>query len=171
MKICDKCRRIYNDEELMCSECKRPLEIIEDENTPVYMLSAQGFELSRVRTALEDNGVPCDTAAKKKNISAEAVTGYDSSEYDLLVPYSAYEKAHDICVGIGAIDEGEAEILNDDGQPAEEVKSATEEFEEMSGVKRTTIRIISAVLLIAVFCVVIWGTDYIMEIFKHLFGN
>ena len=170
MKICDKCRRIYNDEELMCSECKRPLEIIEDENTPVYMLSAQGFELSRVCTALEDNGVPCDTAAKKKNISAEAVTGYDSSEYDLLVPYSAYEKAYDICVGIGAIDEGEAEILNDDGQPAEKVKSATEEFEEMSGVKRTTIRIISAVLLIAVFCVVIWGTDYIMEIFKHLFG-
>ena len=171
MKICDKCRRIYNDEELMCSECKRPLEIIEDENTPVYMLSAQGFELSRVRAALEDNGVPCDTAAKKKNISAEAVTGYDSSEYDLLVPYSAYEKAYDICIGIGAIDEGEAEILNDDGQPAEMVKSATEEFEEMSGVKRTTIRIISAVLLIAVFCVVIWGTDYIMEIFKHLFGN
>lgn len=171
MKFCNKCKHIHNDEELMCPECKKPLEIIEDENTPVFMLSAQGFELSRVRTALEDNGVPCDVAAKKKNISAEAVTGYDSSEYDLLVPYSAYEKAYDICVGIGAINEGEAEILDDDGQPVPKVKSATEEFEEMSGVKRTTVRIISAILLIAVFCIVIWGTDYIMEIFKHLFGN
>lgn len=171
MKICDKCKHIHNDEELMCNECKRPLEIIEDENTPVYILSAEGFELSRVRTALEDNGVPCDVSAKKKNISAEAVTGYDSSEYDLLVPYSAYEKAYDICVGIGAINEGEAEILDNDGQPLENVKTATEEFEEMSGVKRTTIRVVSAVLLIVIFCMVIWGTDYIMEFIKYLFGN
>ncbi|MCH5297653.1 MAG: hypothetical protein J1E85_08280 [Ruminococcus sp.] len=171
MKICNKCKHIHNDEELMCNECKRPLEIIEDENTPVYILSAEGFELSRVRTALEDNGVPCDVSAKKKNISAEAVTGYDSSEYDLLVPYSAYEKAYDICVGIGAINEGEAEILDDDGQPLENVKTATEEFEEMSGVKRTTIRVISATLLIVIFCMVIWGTDYIMEFIKYLFGN
>lgn len=169
MKYCKKCRHLHNDEEQTCSACKRPLVEVESENTPVYLHTASGFELTRVRTALEDNGIPCDTAAVKKNYSAEAVTGYDSAEYDLLVPYSAYEKAYDICVGIGAFKSDEAEIV-DDEVIGEKVKSAAEEFEEMSGAKRTTIKIVSAILLIAVFCAVIWGTDYIMAFIKNLFG-
>lgn len=169
MKYCKKCKHLHNDNEQTCSSCKKPLAEVADDNTPVYILSASGFELNRVRTALEDNGIPCDTVAQKKNFSAEAVTGYDISEYDLLVPYSAYENAYDICVGIGAIKDEDAEILDEEVTENKNVKSAGEEFEEMSGVKRTTVRIVSAILLILVFCAVIWGTDFIVELFKNLF--
>ncbi len=169
MKYCKKCKHLHNDNEQTCTSCKRSLVEIENENTPVYILSASGFELTRVKTALEDNGVPCDTVAQKRNYSAEAVTGYDISEYDLLVPYSAYEKAYDICVGIGAFGDENAEIVEDEAGDGSDVKSATEEFEEMSGVKRTTVRIVSAILLILIFCAVIWGTDFIVEFFKNLF--
>ncbi len=166
MKYCKKCKHLYNDGEQACTSCKnQPLKEVE-ENTPVYILSASGFELSRVRTALEDNGIPCDAVPQKHSFSAEAVTGYDSSECDLLVPYSAYEKAYDICVGIGAI-ESDAQVINEEVKQSE-VKSAQEEFEEMSGVKRTTIRIVSAILLILIFCAVIWGTDYITALIKNL---
>jgi preprotein translocase subunit SecE len=44
-----------------------------------------------------------------------------------------------------------------------------DDFEEMTPTKRTAVRIISAILLIIVFCGVIWGADYILEIIKGLF--
>ena len=92
------------------------LKTITDENTPVYLLTASGFELQRVKAALEDSTVPCDATIKKcmenkYSKSIKAYTGYDDLTYDVYVPYSAYEKAFDTCVGIGAIKlEGE-EIL------------------------------------------------------------
>lgn len=171
MKYCKKCKHMHNDEEQYCTDCNKPLCEISDENTPVYLCTASGFELSRIRTAIEDNGVPCDAVPKKYGTSfnmmvSDNLTG---KEYDLLVPYSAYEKAYDICVGIGAFGDENAEIINGEYNNNENVKSAEEEFEEMSGAKRTTVRIISAALLIALFCLVIWGIDGIMDFIKGLF--
>ena len=45
--------------------CKAQLKTITDENTPVYLLTASGFELQRVKAALEDSTVPCDATIKK----------------------------------------------------------------------------------------------------------
>ena len=119
MKYCSKCKRLHNDEETVCKNCKAQLKTITDENTPVYLLTASGFELQRVKVALEDSTVPCDATIKKcmenkYSKSIKAYTGYDDLTYDVYVPYSAYEKAFDTCVGIGAIKlEGE-EILDED---------------------------------------------------------
>lgn len=162
MKYCKKCKHIYNDEDYNCDVCKRPTIEIKDENTPVYLLSASGFELSRVQTALEDNGIPCYSAAQKKNISADAVTGNDISEYDLLVPFSAYEKAYDLCVGIGAIEMEGVQIEEDN-------EYYDDGHEEMSSAKRTTVRVLSAILLIVMFGGVIWGVDALLSILKGLF--
>ena len=59
MKYCSKCKRLHNDEETVCKNCKAQLKTITDENTPVYLLTASGFELQRVKAALEDSTVPC----------------------------------------------------------------------------------------------------------------
>lgn len=170
MKYCKKCKHIYNDVDQNCSACSKALEEITDENTPVYLISASGFELQRVKAALEDSGIPCDGARRKKSQSAEAVTGYDTSETDILVPFSAYEKAYDVCVGIGAIKEDGEQILDDESQGADDEKSATldEQFEEMSGVKRTTFRIISAILFFLLIALVVYGTDAITGFIKGL---
>ena len=108
MKYCSKCKRLHNDEETVCKNCKAQLKTITDENTPVYLLTASGFELQRVKAALEDSTVPCDATIKKcmenkYSKSIKAYTGYDDLTYDVYVPYSAYEKAFDTCVGIDAI--------------------------------------------------------------------
>ena len=89
MKYCKKCKRIHNDSDERCSVCGKELKTIVENNTPVYLLSASGFELTRVVAALEDSGIPSDTVSNKRNYSAEAYTGYDSSENNILVPYSA----------------------------------------------------------------------------------
>ena len=65
MKYCSKCKRLHNDEETVCKNCKAQLKTITDENTPVYLLTASGFELQRVKAALEDSTVPCDATIKK----------------------------------------------------------------------------------------------------------
>lgn len=169
MKYCKKCKHIHNDSDEKCLTCGKALEEISDENTPVYLLSASGFELQRVKAALEDSKIPCDTARHPKNTSAEAVTGYDMSEMDILVPFSAYEKSYDVCVGIGAIKEEGEEILDDEPDNAED-GSATldEQFEKMSGVKRTTFRVISAILFLMLIALVVYGTDAITGFIKGL---
>ena len=129
-----------------------------------FLVSASGFELERIRTALSDNGIPNDSKPQKRNFSAKAVTGTDISIQDIYVAESDYEKAYDLCVGIGAIKlDGEETILD------EEASAAAEEFEEMPAGKRTAVRIISAILFILLAAAVIFGIDGITGWIKSLF--
>ncbi len=128
-----------------------------------FLVSASGFELERIRTALSDNGIPNDSKPQKRNFSAKAVTGTDISIQDIYVAESDYEKAYDLCVGIGAIKlEGEETIL-------EEEAAAAEEFEDMPSGKRTAVRIVSAILFILLAAMVIFGVDAITGWIKSLF--
>lgn len=161
MKYCKKCKHIHEDKFDVCTECRKPQPLypIEDENTPVFLLTASGFEAQRVQSALESSGIPSELAAHKNAISADAVTGSDITDKDILVPYAAYEQAYDIAVGIGAI-KPEGEEIKVDMQDVEDAAEADEQV-EMSPAKRTTVKIVSAILLIILFCLVIWGTDFL----------
>ena len=131
-----------------------------------FLMSASGFELERVRTALSDNGIPNDSKPQKRNFSAKAVTGVDISEQDIYVAESDYEKAYDLCVGIGAITpEGEEVTVQED----DELLPEEEQFEEMPQGKRIAVRIISAVLFLLIAAAVIFGTDFITNWIKGFF--
>ena len=164
MKYCKKCKRVYQDEQEYCTSCRsrKPLLPLTDSSTPVYLTSADGFERERIQTALTDNGIPNDSVIIEEDIMPASVKGYSSSWRDILVPYSAYDKAYDICVGIGAVKlEGEEKII-DEEPPAEE-------FEDMPPAKRTTVKILSAILFIIVAALIIFGTDAITGFIKGLF--
>ena len=87
------------------------------------------------------------------------MTGRDLNDKDILVPYAAYREAYDICVGIGAI-KPEGEEITVDEADVERVAEGEEEV-MMSPAKRTTVKILSAILIIILFCLVIWGTDFL----------
>lgn len=164
MKYCKKCKRVYQDEMEYCTSCRsrKPLLPLTDSSTPVYLTSADGFERERIQTALTDNGIPNDSVIVEEDIMPASVKGYSSSWRDILVPYSAYDKAYDICVGIGAVKlEGEEKII-DEEPPAEEL-------EDMPPAKRTTVKILSAILFIIVAALIIFGTDAITGFIKGLF--
>lgn len=169
MKYCKKCRHIHNDEAQTCSCCQKELAEISESNTPVFLLSASGFELERVRTALNDSGIPTDVALQKEN-STDAGMGCDFSEYDLLVPFQAYKKAYDVCVGIGAIKAEGDEVLDSLTLDGNAENPADEQGEEMSPTKRTAVKIVSAILFIILVAAVIYGTDFITGFIKGLFG-
>ena len=75
MKFCKKCKHTYEDTQEICTNCKnrKPLTEITDSNTPVYLISADGFERERIQTALTDNGIPNDSVIKEEDIMPEAV--------------------------------------------------------------------------------------------------
>lgn len=133
-----------------------------------FLLSASGFELERVKTALSDNGIPNDSKPQKRNYSAKAVTGVDMSQQDIYVAEQDYEKAYDLCVGIGAIKTDETvEIIEDSADEAQ--TEPQEEFEDMPQGKRTAVRIISAILLVLLFASVIFFTDFVTGWIKSFF--
>ncbi len=168
MKYCPKCKKLYNDEIMncACSECKgKALKTIEDETTSVYLCSGDVIERDRVQAALTDSGIPSVYTRHMVSANSQLVTGSDFDSFDILVPYELYEKAYDVAVGIGAIKlEGE-EIIED-----EKLAETVEEFESMSRSKRTTVRVLSAILFIILIAVVIYGTDYITAFIKSLFS-
>jgi predicted nucleic acid-binding Zn-ribbon protein len=168
MKYCPKCKKLYNDTDMACScpDCKKkPLETIVDEATSVYLCDGDVIERDRVQAALEDSGIPSTYARHMVSGNSQVVTGVDMDNFDILVPYELYEKAYDVAVGIGAIKIEGTEIVEDNYDPA-----VTEEFEEMSRSKRTTVRVLSAILFIIVLALIIYGTDFITAFIKSLFG-
>lgn len=171
MKYCNKCKRIYNDEDITCESCKGKSKLlsIEDNNTPVNLLTAEGFELKRIQSALGDAGIPNDAALCEHNYSVNAVTGYDCSKYNVLVPFSAYEQAYDVCVGIGAIKLDNEQIVDDESITDNGAKSNEEQFEPMSRAKRTTVRVVTALLFLGLVALAVFGTDFIINLIKGLF--
>ena len=169
MKYCKKCKHTYDDAQQACTECRKPQPLypIDDQNTPVFLIAAGGFEAQRIHSALESAGIPSECATRKNNISADVVTGTDPNDKDILVPFSAYQEAYDVCVGIGAI-KPEGEEIKVDMSDVEQTAEGDEE-EAMSPAKRTTVKIISAILLILIACGLIWGTDAITGFIKGLF--
>lgn len=171
MKLCTKCKHLHNDEDTVCGNCNAVLESITGENTPVFLISAQGFEAERIKTALEDNLIPCESVVKDKELKKQEFVGNNTFESDILVPFAAYEKAYDICIGIGAIKEEDTEIFDDKcEQSSDEQQTLDEKFEEMSGVKRTTVRVLSAIAFLALVALAVYGTDAITAFIKGLFS-
>lgn len=164
MKLyCNRCHRIYDDGS-SCPRCKRPLQNDIKPSTPVTVVSASGFERDRITAALEDENIPFATRAEKKEISADAVTGFDSSRYRIEVPFSSYKKAMELLVGINAVAPPQEELENIENMP----DTNEDEFDDMSPRKRMLVRIISIILLILVVALVILGVDAVTAIIKNL---
>lgn len=190
MKYCPHCTTLYQ-RGAVCPECMRPLTNEIQENDPVCVISADGFERERIVAALRDSGIPCVERMSKKERSVDAVTGKLAAKVKIQVPYGAYAQAKDILIGIGAI-HTDAQIIPDENpqsggyiyahqpkgkqgdkkkavQSGKKPAQSIEEFEEMSPAKRTTVRIVSALLFIVLVALVIFGVDYIANLIKGLF--
>lgn len=170
MKYCNSCRKLHNDNEETCTQCKKTLSNVEDKNTPVFLISAEGFEKDRIIAALSDAGIPSDIKRQKKDNSANAVTGVDMSDINILVPYQAYEKAYDVCVGIGAIKEEGEEIVEDDQYETPKEKSLDKQLEEMNGGSKAG-RIVLAIMLLILVALAVFGTDAITGFIGNLFSG
>lgn len=165
MKYCPKCKKLYNDSDLVCTceDCKsRVLKTVEDEQTSVFLCSGDVLERDRVQAALSDEGIPSVYTRHMVTGGSQVVTGMDMDGFDILVPYELYEKAYDVAVGIGAIKLEGCEIVDEEFPQQDEA-------EEMSDRKRTAVRVVSAILFIILVALVIFCTDFATGYIKSLF--
>lgn len=164
MKYCPKCKKLYLEEDTrMCFECKNStLSDIEDKNTPVFLCFGNAAKREQVMNALNHNNIPCSYS----NTSANNGMGFE--EFNIFVPYKFMADAYNICVGMGILDYNERLVEffeKEDFSEDEELN----EYEQMSPAKRTTIKVITAILFLIVVGAVVLGVDFVMNLIKNLF--
>lgn len=162
MKYCPKCKKVYTDNENLCTECKnKQLVLIEDKHTPLLLCNCNASQREMLMATLKENGIVSSYENQSQH-SGMAMEGYD-----VLVPAGMYKQACKIAIEMGIID------LDDnfcqDVEQMEFEPDETDVYEEMSPAKRTTVRILSALAIIILFALVIFGVDYVMAIIKNLF--
>lgn len=169
MKYCKKCKRIYYENKDVC-ECgsTKFLNEAPKPSDPVYLTTASGFELDRITATLSDEEIPFGThLAKKASSSVPAISGTVTGNTDILVPFSQMQEARDVLIGISAKEYPEENLETDNNKKNENKKDKLP-LEEMSRAKRTTVKIISLVMFLALIMAVVFATDFVTGWIKGL---
>lgn len=176
MKYCSECKKLHNGADTICADCNKKYKEIKDINEPVLLCVAGGVERSMLCGALNDANIPfVEKQYGKVGVSNEIVTGYDAKLLNIAfeVPYSAVPKAYEVLNSVGLESKISDDVLQQVKADVESYKQkATDtQDEQMSPAKRTTVKVLSAIAFVVVAALLIWGTDYVMELIKNLFGG
>lgn len=176
MKFCKECKKLHDGNDTMCLHCRKKYIELTDINEPVQLCVVGGLDRNAVCGALRDADIPfVEQQYGKMGVANEIVTGYDAKLLNvaILVPYSAIPKAHEITMWLGLSDESFDSIAEQAKKDIEKYKLKTTEKNEgkMSDAKRTTIKVLSAIAFFILVALVVFGTDYVMELIKNLFGG
>lgn len=172
MKYCKVCKQLCFGEALPFDGCKHKLRNIEDINEPVRLCIAGGTERAMLTGMLKDASIPyVEENVYPQGVANEIVTGYDVklSNISIVVPFSALPKASELL--------GTIETLHNDLEPhmdeikaeIDRLKADREEAKSMSPALRTTIKVLTALVFLALIAVAVFGTDALTSWFKGLF--
>ena len=176
MKFCKECKKLHDGTDAMCPECKKKYIEISDINEPVRLCVTGGVERSAICGALRDAEIPfVEQQYGKMGVANEIVTGYDAKLLNvaILVPYSAIPKAYEIARSLELCDDSFESIVKKALSDIEDYKKngAQKKDTQMSNAKRTTVKVLSAIAFFILVALVVFGTDYVIELFKNLFGG
>ena len=165
IKYCFRCKKIYDTENNICSECGKKLVEHPAGESPVAIITTGGFELERVKAALEDEGIPCSVQEARGNVNMKILNNADNGENIIMIPLAAYNHACDVLIGIGAMKPQDNTLTVPDDIKIENTD------EEMSPRKRFWVRAGSIVLFIIVVWLAITATDIGISLVKKLFAS
>lgn len=176
MKFCNECKKLHDGADTMCPVCKKKYIEVSDINEPVQLCVVGGVERSAICGALRDAEIPfVEQQYGKMGVANEIVTGYDAKLLNvaILVPYSAIPKAYEIAMSLELCDESFESIAKKALADIEKYKEskASNADSQMSNAKRTTIKVLSAIAFFILVALVVFGTDYVIELIKNLFGG
>ena len=157
MKYCSKCKKVHINTEIQnCPACKRKL--IENPNgfSPVNIITANGFELERIKSALADSEIPFSVKEERYDTGLQILNSAPPENCSFFVPLSHYDKAVETLIGIGALSE----------EAVEEIDKADKEYLE----KARLIRIFSFLGFIAVLVGFSFLVDYLLSFITPLLG-
>ena len=166
MRYCTKCKKLYKgDETEKCFVCGKKTISDPSHYSLVNVVTANGFELERIRAALHDADIPYSYQEARKDAGIQILNSAPPENCDVFVPLSAYEKTMNVLIGIGAVKE---EISQADTEKLREAEKAAED-EELPPEKARRIRILSGIAFILLLVLVVWLVDIGFEFVKSLF--
>ena len=175
MRYCPICKRVFSDSEHYCAGCRKKTKEIMDINEPIRLAVVGGTARAMAKGILDDSDIPYqEEIVSPRGVANDIITGYDVklSNVSLLVPFSAAAKAKELLSSIELEDNYIDPFLDSIKEEVENYKNgASAKLKTMSTAKRTTIKVFSALLLFALIALVVFGTDYIIELIKKLFGG
>lgn len=164
IKYCPRCKKIYDTENDKCRECGKTLVEKPAGESPVCLITTGGFELERIKAALEGEGIPCSVHEAKGNVNIKILNDGDNGENIIMIPLAAYNHACDVLIGIGAMKPEDNTLTVPDDIKIENPDN------EMSSRKRFWVRVASIILFIIVVWLAITATDAGITLIKKLFG-
>lgn len=167
MKYCTKCKKVCSDsEKTLCPVCSK--EMISDPShySPVNIVTANGFELERIKAALKENNIPFTVQEAKADTGLQILNSAPLENSCVFVPLSFYNQAVELLMGIGAIKEADEINEEDEKKLIEERES---EDGEMSPRKRRLVKILSALAFIALLAAVVFLADFLGRLINPYF--
>lgn len=169
MKYCPTCKKIIATDAQICDSCSKSLTDISAESV-VTVATVKGRSVSFIENALKDEGVPCHFAKTDGNIYNDLNAKVNAeSDFSLLVPFEYYNKAFNVCLGIGVVEPEDRLVEETEVSDDTTTKTYEEKFEEKNGVKHRTWQMIWMIIFIVAGCLIIWGIDFIAEFIKSFF--
>ena len=159
MKYCTKCKKIYiSDESESCNLCGKKLINNPSHYSPVHIVTANGFELERIKAALTEAQIPFTVNESRADAGIQILNSAPVENCSVMIPLSFYTEASDLLIGIGALKEAE-EISEDDELKLKEARQKEEN--ELSPRKSFWIKLLSIIIFIALIGGVIFLADLI----------
>lgn len=164
IKYCPRCKKIFETQNTKCYECGKNLVEKPAGESPVLLITTGGFELERIKAALEGEDIPCAVHEAKGNVNMKILNEGDMCENEVIIPLAAYNHACDVLIGIGAIKPEDNTLTVPEDIKIEDID------DEMTPRKRFWVRFASIVLFIVVIWLAITATDIGIAFVKKLFG-
>ncbi len=169
MKYCTKCKKIYNNSAERC--CGKKLTVNPSTFSPVAAVTANGFELERIRAALNDAEIAYSVQQIKKDTGLQILNSAPPENCTVYVPLCDYDAALSVLIGIGAIDEAAApEFSDEDIQELQKAKEQAES-EELSPRKRFWVRLLSLIGFLLILTGVAYLTDWLLSFVTPYLGR
>ena len=170
MKYCTRCKIIADDNKNVCIKCGKKLISNPNHYSAVNVITANGFELERIKSAFTDAEIPFSVQQTRNDTGLQILNSAPPENCNIFVPLSSYNDAISILVGIGAIKDDE--IPEMDEQTQNDIKKAKKdaENEELSPRKRFWVKLLSFLGFILILIAVTFFADYIGSLIKQLFG-
>ena len=170
MKYCSKCKKIHHNKELtQCPKCRRKLIDDPNYNSPVNIITANGFELERIKSALIDAEIPFSVKEERYDTGLQILNSAPPENCSFFVPLSRYDEAVDTLIGISALDENTLPALDTEDEAFLEKSRENEKNDELPEDKARMIRILSFIAFLAILAGFVFLTDHLLSFITPLF--
>lgn len=173
MKYCTKCKQIHTAKELtVCPRCGRKLTENPNYQSPVKAVTANGFELERIRAALTNEDIPFSVKEERYDTGLQILNSAPPENCSFYIPLCHYDKAMETLVGIGAVSEESMQELDRQDKEFLQKSREQEKTEEMPEGKARLIRILSLIGFLAVLVGFAYLADRLLSfVTPFLFGR